>query len=124
LGLSQTILLAELYSHDGCRQDDLRLAINLDKGTITRAIQGLEEQGFVTRTTDTADRRAVRVHITDKARNLEPKMVELALAWDNTLTGDLTQEERAMLAALLMRVETNLKNMNTATVPRVNLHSE
>lgn len=124
LGLSQTILLAELYSHDGCRQDDLRLAMNLDKGTITRAIQGLEEQGFVSRTTDTTDRRAVRVHITDKAKKLEPKMIELALAWDNTLTEGLTENEQAMLTALLIRVESRLRTVNSMTIPRVNLPPE
>ncbi len=111
LSVSQTIVLGELFGHDGCRQEDLRALVSLDKGNITRAVQQLEESGLVRREQDPADRRAVRVYTTEKARSIEDTMFALAAVWDDKLTAGFTREERETLISLLLKMEVNAKAM-------------
>lgn len=107
LSVSQAVILVELLQHDGCSQDDLRARVKLDKGNITRAVQRLEENGFVFRKQDTVDRRAMRVFVSKKACSIERELYTLALFWDNELTRGFTREEREKLISLLLRMEAN-----------------
>ena len=111
LSMSQAIVLGELFRHNGCRQEDLREIVLLDKGNITRAVQQLEEYGLVQRKQDPADRRAVLVHVTRKALALEKEMAVIVSEWDDRLTTGFTHEERETLTTLLLRMEINAKAM-------------
>lgn len=109
ISVSQTIVLGELFSRNGCRQEDLRVFVALDKGNVTRALQRLEESGLVKRRQDAADRRVVRVYVTKKALSMKPEMHALAALWDDRLTTGFTDEERQTLIDLLLRMEVNVK---------------
>jgi DNA-binding MarR family transcriptional regulator len=111
LTVSHGIVLGELFSHNGCRQEDLRGIVALDKGNITRAVQQLEEDGLVQRKHDPDDRRAIRVFVTKKALALEDEMYAIASQWDDQLTAGFTREERKTLINLLLRMETNAREM-------------
>lgn len=109
LSISQTIVLGELFNHNGCRQEDLRAFIFLDKGNVTRALQQLEEYGLVQRAQDSVDRRATRVYVTKKALSIDTEMFALAVLWDDRLTMGFTRQERETLIDLLLRMEVNAK---------------
>ncbi len=111
ISMSQAIVLGELFSKNGCRQDDLRVFVTLDKGNITRALQRLEEYGLVQRRQDPVDRRVVRVYVTRKALSIELEMYALATLLDDKLTAGFTQEERETLVTLLLRIDANAKAM-------------
>ena len=111
LSISQAIVLSEMFRYNGCRQEDLRTFVSLDKGNVTRAVQQLEEFGLVQRKQDPVDRRAVRVYVTQKALALEKDMYAIACLWDERLTEGFTPEERAKLIDLLLRMEVNAKAM-------------
>jgi DNA-binding MarR family transcriptional regulator len=111
LSVSQTIVLGELFSHNGCRQEDLRVFVALDKGNVTRALQRLEEFGLVLRKQDPVDRRVVRVFVTKKALAIAKKMYALAALWDTRLTVGFSSRERETLVDLLLRMETNARAM-------------
>lgn len=111
ISLSQALVLGELFSQNGCCQEDLRAYIGLDKGNITRALQRLEELGMVQRLQDAEDRRQVRVYLARKALAIEKKMAALANIWDQRLTEGFTDEERETLVRLLMRMEANARVM-------------
>lgn len=111
LSVSQAVVLGELFGRDGCRQEDLRAFVSLDKGNVTRALQKLEEYGLVERKQDAADRRVVRVFVTPKASSMEDEMCAIAVFWDERLTVGFTQEEREKLVDLLLRMEANIRVM-------------
>ena len=109
ISLSQAIVLGEVFRNNGCRQEDLRTLVSLDKGNVTRALQRLEESGLVQRSQDALDRRAVRVYFTEKALDIEREMFALAAAWDDRLTAGFTPADRGTLVDLLLRMEANAK---------------
>ncbi len=111
MSTSQAAVLGELFRHDGCRQEDLRLIVALDKGNVTRALQRLEGNGLVVRKQDPADRRAVRVYVTEKAVAIRTEMRALATHWDDGLTAGFSHEKREMLVDLLLSVEVNARAM-------------
>lgn len=105
LSISQIIVLGEVLGNNGCRQEELRIYVALDKGNVTRALQRLEEMGLVTRKHDPADRRVVRVYVTEKALSIEVELFTLAGLLDDKLTADFSPEERETLIDLLLRME-------------------
>jgi DNA-binding MarR family transcriptional regulator len=74
----QCHVLNELLRHEGLTQQNLVQRLGLDKGWISRAVDGLVESGAVLRQTDPADRRCVRLTLTKAGR-------ERATALDKTL---------------------------------------
>jgi len=117
LSVSQTIVLGELFGQNGCRQEDLRESVFLDKGNVTRALQRLEESGLVERKQDPQDRRVVRIYFTEKALSIEREMFLLAVLWDEKLTMGFTHEEHEMLVDLLLRMEVNAKALARGGAP-------
>lgn len=109
ISTSQAIVLGEVFRHNGCRQEDLREHVALDKGNVTRALQRIEELGLVRRVHDPVDRRVVRVYCTNRALAIEREMYALAARWDDRLTHGFTHEERETLIDLLLRMEVNAK---------------
>jgi DNA-binding MarR family transcriptional regulator len=111
MSMSQIIVIGELFNHNGCRQEELREYVFLDKASITRAVQQLQEYGLVQRQQDPVDRRAVRVYLTRKALAMESEMFVVASEWGHSLTAGFTQEERDIVINLLLRMEANAKAM-------------
>lgn len=111
LSMSQAMVFGHLFKYNGCRQEDLRHIVTLDKGNITRAVQRLEELGLVKRTQDPVDRRAIRVYLTKQALKLEDELFTLVSQWDDSLVTGFTHKERAALIDLLLKVEANVQAM-------------
>ena len=104
---AQFPFLIRLYRGDAVSQDDLATFLVVDKATAARAVARLEEQGYVTRTPDAHDRRINRVHLTDKARKVEPALRAILRDWSDALTEGFTDDERSTIMALLERMAAN-----------------
>ncbi len=111
MSMNKIIVLGELFRHNGCRQDELCELVFIDKGSITRAVQQLQEYGLVERQQDPSDRRSVRVYLTRKALAMERKMFVIASEWGGSLTDGFTPEERETVIDLLLRMEANARAM-------------
>ena len=61
-------VLADLYTEDGQRQQDLAISSINDKSNITKMVGRLESQGFIVREVDPSDRRSKRIFLTEKSR--------------------------------------------------------
>ena len=71
-------------------------------------VDRLQEAGLVERRADPADRRAWRLHLTDKARALLEEMRPMAFSlFDDAMAG-LDPAERSDLFRMLERIRTNL----------------
>ncbi|PVE10550.1 MarR family winged helix-turn-helix transcriptional regulator [Streptomyces scopuliridis] len=104
----QEFLMMHLWDADAVRQSELIKSMDLDPSTVTKMLQRLDHAGYVRRSADPRDRRAVLVTATGDSCTLRS---EVEGAWteleEHTLAG-LDDTERAELARLLAKVEANL----------------
>jgi MarR family 2-MHQ and catechol resistance regulon transcriptional repressor len=76
----------------------------LTSGSITTAVDRLEEKGLVERRAAKDDRRAKIVHLTGDGRKLITRAFAEHVADMERLAGDLTRDERATLIRLLKKI--------------------
>jgi DNA-binding MarR family transcriptional regulator len=104
----QEFLMMHLWNGGAVRQSELIKSMDLDPSTVTKMLQRLDQAGYVTRSSDPDDRRAVVVESTTESCALRSEVKD---AWseleEHTLAG-LDDVERGELARLLAKVESNL----------------
>ena len=97
--------LTEICENPGISQDKLARRICINKSNVARLVAVLEEEGFITRTPSEADKRVMELYPTEKTLELMPKLNEVLMCWENCITHDLSEEERELLTALLMKMK-------------------
>ena len=100
----QTPYLTALYRRPGLTQEELAKDLNVNKSSVTRQLAVLEEQGYVRRESDPADKRSLLVFPTDKALELRDRLFRCYREWNEYLTQDLSEEEKATLSGLMVRI--------------------
>ncbi len=81
-------ILRALYEEDGRHASELARAVGRAATSFTPNLDKLQQKGWVERRPDEADRRAVRIYLTDKARQIREDVLESAKRVDGQL-GDL-----------------------------------
>lgn len=97
--------LAEICAQPGISQDRLAQRICINKSNVARQAAILEENGFITRTPAADDRRVLGLYPTEKALALVPRIDAVMAAWEDFLTRELTDGEKALLSALLGKMK-------------------
>ncbi len=80
----------------------------LDKMQVSRAVQGLEARGIVSRKHDANDRRELIVSLTSAGRALYRKIVPYALAREARLLSVLTPDEISLLDRVMRKLSADL----------------
>ncbi len=109
-GLSrpQWRVLTMLRRHEGINQGGLAELVEVEPITLCRMVDRLQEAELVERRADPSDRRAWRLHLTDKARALLEEIRPMAFSlFDDAMTG-LDPSERSDLFRMLERIRANL----------------
>lgn len=81
-------------------------ALSLDSGAMTRMLDRLENKGLLTRVRCDADRRQVRLLLTEQGNAFSQQIMSIAADALNDLTQPLTREEFKELDRLLRKVLT------------------
>jgi len=87
----------------------LAAALDLDVSTLSRTVEGMVRCGFVERTQDSADRRSVRLRLTDSGRHKVATIDEMCNRYYGRLLEDLIEKDQrcviraVRLLAQLMR---------------------
>ena len=102
------IVVAHLAVQDNINQLELVKLTRLKAPTVSVLLRRLEEEGYVARTPDPADRRAVRVSLTEKGREFDRLHLSHISNNDQTAMAGFTSEEAETLMRLLARVRDNL----------------
>lgn len=108
LGHGRYLYLFSLYNFDGRKQQELANIIGADKAACTRALSRLEKVGLVERRADQQDRRATRVFLTSKGRELRPRLEAALENSISSFTRLLEKDERRQLSRLLTKMATPL----------------
>ncbi|HOB86309.1 MAG TPA: MarR family transcriptional regulator [Bacillota bacterium] len=107
IGRGQYLFLLVLYQRDGLLQEELSCYLNIDKGTTARAIDRLEEAGYVRRVQNSEDLRSNRVYLTPQAEEVKPVLFSVLKKWTEILSQGLTPEEMETAQQLLSRMSEN-----------------
>ena len=71
IGSGRISYLFMLYINEGLTQQEMANRLQADKGAVARTLAQLEDQGYVSRRRDPADKRITRVYLTDKSKALQ-----------------------------------------------------
>ncbi|NLG83983.1 MAG: MarR family transcriptional regulator [Firmicutes bacterium] len=93
----------------GIRVSEISDSLKVTSPTITQFIKGLEERGFVERTADKEDRRAVRIKLTEKGAQAIEEAHKALLASFEGLVTHLGEEKSNLLAELMVEVVSYLR---------------
>ncbi|CAN5799236.1 MarR family transcriptional regulator [soil metagenome] len=107
--VEQWSVLVHLWKEDGVNQQELCNKTFRDKPSITRLVDNLEKLGMVKRVASKEDRRINYIFLTDEAKAMRDKTMELA---NNTLMDGLdgvSIEDVEVVRRVLTQVYENLK---------------
>jgi DNA-binding MarR family transcriptional regulator len=100
-------LMTHLWKQDGVPQQNLACNLSRDRASVTRMVDILENEGFITRIPDKADRRVNLIYLTKRGKELEIKAAACAQRCLDEMTKNLSKEEQHTLSALLQKVMKN-----------------
>jgi DNA-binding MarR family transcriptional regulator len=108
VGSGQFEFLLLLYYKDGVSQETLAKELKVSKATSARAIQSLEEEGYVYRERDETDLRAYRVYLTDKGKEMRDIIFKKLTAFTDILFSGFTFEEKEIFRLLIHKAAIKL----------------
>ncbi len=115
IGRGQLIILLYLSRNGGLSQQDLTDYIKVDKGCIAKSIKSLEEEGYITRSADPDDKRAVKVFLTQKAQDTMPVIEDAISSWESVLMSGLKDDEKLLAEQILYKMAKNAYNYKDRT---------
>ncbi|QOX65676.1 MarR family transcriptional regulator [Anoxybacterium hadale] len=95
IGSGQYIFFGEIARNEGISQKDLSKLIQIDKATTVKAIKKLEEEGYIYRVQDSADKRYNFLFLTEKGKDFLPVFKERMSNITTILSKGMTEEQRS-----------------------------
>jgi DNA-binding MarR family transcriptional regulator len=101
-------LLRAVDAAGGASQQAISERLGIPPSRMVGLLDAHEARGLIERRPKPADRRIHALHLTDDGHELLTRALELAVAYEQELCGDLSSPEREHLLALLQRVSLRL----------------
>ena len=98
IGNGQFSFLRALQNEDGINQETLTAKFGVNKATTARAVAKLVKEAYVIRKRDEADKRAYKIFLTKKGREIESKLMSVSQRLTEALTTGLTENEKASVS--------------------------
>jgi DNA-binding MarR family transcriptional regulator len=113
LGLTraQWRVLVYLFRREGVSQTELAANLEIEKPTLGKLVEKLEEKGWVERRVDERDQRARRLVITDAVRPMIERMKVLAESVNEDSMAGLGAEQERQFIETLLAVKSNLNDL-------------
>ena len=102
------LVLSALKGGQWPAQHELARELGIEGPTLTRHLDGLERGGLVSRVRDPANRRAVRVELTEAGHGKHAELLQAVIAFNRQLGSGLTEDDIASLRTLLERLDRNV----------------
>jgi MarR family transcriptional regulator, organic hydroperoxide resistance regulator len=106
--LQEWRVLAALTANGPQRLGDLAELTSIDVSTLSRLIGRMARNRLVARTRESDDRRAVRLELSPKGRDVVDSIIPLAHIYERTALAGFGADEAEQLRAMLRRVYLNL----------------
>ena len=95
----------------GRSQEEIARELCLNKSTVARNLNSLEENGYITRTPLPNDKRQFSVYPTDKMLSLLPEIKQVSLEWMALLSEGIPQEELDIFDSVLERMQARAREI-------------
>lgn len=96
------LVLRALYTEDGIQQCQIADMVGKDKAAICRCVAGLEKKEMVI--TESVSHKCLRVYLSDKAREIEPAIMDIAQKRHDALAANATPEELEIFIRILEKI--------------------
>ena len=93
ISVPQSFVLFALLEEDGSPLKEIGTKAQIDSSSMTELVDKLENEGYLERRLDPQDRRAIRVFLTPKGRDLAGKVWDLAVDFNRQLHESLGDTE-------------------------------
>lgn len=126
LGLtkSQWLVLRRLDWHPGASQSELADIMEMEKATAGRLIDRLEENGWVERRPDPADRRINRIYMTEKGERVNNMIRPISRDIIEEALEGMSKADREKLIDLMIEVKRSFQIMAEEGVPELAIEAE
>jgi len=114
----QNRLFDKLQESEVISQTELAHRMNIAPATLTRMVQNMEKNGYVSRQTDKNDQRVTLIHLTPKGIETRSIIAKKLRAMDCKIFKNFTTREQEILHKMLLRIqeqlieEINIENNN------------
>ncbi len=105
---AQAAALIEIAAKEGLTQKELVERLDVEQPGVARTLNGLEEDGWITRQTIAG--RSQGLYLTDKARAVVPDAAKFSESVNREALGELSRTERSHLIGALEEVIAGLKS--------------
>jgi len=113
LRLEHIILLRTILENEGINQHQITFFMFRDKTAITRFIDHLEKKNLVLRVPDKQDRRQNLIYLTNEAKVLFPKFIEVAKLTEQEAIAGISAKDVQICKDVLKQVRKNLSHLVT-----------
>ena len=111
LSLAGLGVLRILMSEDGLKASEVADRAWSSPGTLTSVVNTLVRDGFVERKADEADRRVVRLYITDQGRAVITYYVSQAAAWWHKAFDFVSSDDEAVVRRFFIQMISHLSQL-------------
>lgn len=102
------LVLLAVATRQAANQRELAASIGIHGATLTHHLNAMETDGLLTRQRDSMNRRVHVVELTEQGRAAFDRLRAVAVAFDQQLRTDVTDEDVAQLHRLLHRLVANV----------------
>lgn len=105
-GVSQAVnsILFHLSRNESLTQIDLVNMSHLRSSSISVTLQKMEHDGLIKRESSLTDQRYITVSLTDKGKELEKKIRKCIFDYDESLTANISDEEKAVTKKVILKI--------------------
>ena len=96
---------------EGRSQEEIARELCLNKSTVARNLNYLEEKGYITRKTLPCDKRQFSVYPTEKMLSVLPDVKKASIEWMELLSEGIPREELDVFDSVLDRMETRAREI-------------
>lgn len=97
----QLLVLEALYEEEGLSSGEIGNRLVLDSATLSGVLERMAEGGWITKNTADEDRRALQIHLTEKALQLKEELLKENQAANEEILTSFRVEEKLLLERML-----------------------
>ena len=95
----------------GRSQEELARELCINKSTVARTLNTLEENGYIVRNPLPNDKRQFSIHPTEKMLAVLPEIKQVSVEWMTLLSEGIPQEELDIFDSVLERMQTRAREI-------------
>lgn len=108
---SHYAFILAICKEPGRSQEELARELCINKSTVTRNLNYLEEKGYISRNALPSDKRQFSVFPTDKALDVLPQIKSASAQWMSLLSEGIDESEMDIFNSILERMEATARKI-------------